>query len=75
LAWTAARPKAVLFESPVMTAARPAGSDVVVAIEGVKRLTLKVTHAGNSDLGDVADWGSARVVRDLNAASAKGEPK
>ena len=30
---------------------------------GVKKLTLKVTNAGDLDLGDVANWGSARMIR------------
>jgi NPCBM/NEW2 domain-containing protein len=34
-----------------------------VAVKGVKNLTLKVTNAGDLDLGDVANWGSARVLR------------
>ncbi len=57
-----------LYESPVIKAADTTAREIVVPIAGVKRLTLKVTHAGNGDLGDVADWGSARVVRGQKAA-------
>jgi NPCBM/NEW2 domain-containing protein len=37
--------------------------EVSVSVAGVQRLTLKVTHGGDLDLGDVANWGSARVLR------------
>jgi hypothetical protein len=32
-------------------------------VAGVKQLALQVTNAGDLDLGDVANWGSARVIR------------
>lgn len=61
-----------LYRSPVVRgSATPAGTDaglakpleVRVAVAGVKELTLKVTDADDLDLGDVANWGSARVQR------------
>ncbi len=58
----------VLYESPGVRGVDPTARDIVVPIKDVKRLTLKVTHAGNGDLGDVANWGSARVLRGVKAA-------
>lgn len=52
-----------LFESGVVTGSAAAPLPVSVDIDNVKRLTLKVTDAGDLDLGDVANWGSARVTR------------
>jgi hypothetical protein len=42
-------------------AARP--TEIKVPVTGVKLLTLEVTNGGDLDLGDVANWGSARVLR------------
>ena len=53
----------ILYESPVVRSSDSVAREIAVPIAGIKRLTLKVTHAGNGDLGDVADWGSARVLR------------
>jgi hypothetical protein len=61
-----------LFESPVLRGSEPDADEVAIRIDGVKRLTLKVTHAGNGDLGDVADWGSARVLRGPSSSAGKG---
>lgn len=36
---------------------------IEVSVEGINKLTLKVTNGGDLDLGDVANWGSARVMR------------
>lgn len=52
-----------LFESGVVTGGAEVPLPISVDIENVKRLTLKVTDAGDLDLGDVANWGSARVTR------------
>jgi len=53
----------VLYTSPTVTSAATEQREIEVHIEGVDRLTLKVTDAGDLDLGDVANWGSARLVR------------
>jgi hypothetical protein len=37
--------------------------EIAVPVKGVKTLTLKVTDGGDLDLGDVANWGAARVLR------------
>lgn len=52
-----------LFRSETVTGKEPQPLVVQVPIAGVKELTLKVTNAGDLDLGDTANWGSARVVR------------
>lgn len=52
-----------LFKSKVMTGAVDAPVEVNVPVKGVKLLTLKVDNGGDLDLGDVANWGSARVLR------------
>ena len=54
-----------LYASPLVRGSDPQARQVRVEVAGVKRLTLKVTHGGDLDLGDVADWGSARVIRGL----------
>jgi hypothetical protein len=64
-----------LYESPVVHGDDAEAREVVVPIPGIRKLTLKVAHAGNGDLGDVADWGSARVLRDEKSADAKGDGK
>jgi len=52
-----------LYESPVVKGSDGKPREVQAAVAGVKLLTLKVTDAGDLDLGDVANWGSARVLR------------
>jgi hypothetical protein len=52
-----------LFRSKTVTADEPSPIPVQVSVQGVKLLTLKVTNAGDLDLGDAANWGSARVIR------------
>ncbi len=52
-----------LFASSVVTGREPRPLVISTSIAGVKLLTLKVTNAGDLDLGDTANWGSARVVR------------
>jgi len=61
------------YKSPVLRGTKggtPGGEgpqakplSVAVPVKGVKMLTLKVTDADDLDLGDVANWGSARVLR------------
>ena len=53
-----------LYKSPVVTGADPQPRGVDVPVAGVKRLTLAVNDAGDLDLGDVANWASARVLKD-----------
>jgi hypothetical protein len=52
-----------LYRSSTITGKEPQPVVVQVPIAGVRELTLKVTNAGDLDLGDTANWGSARVVR------------
>ncbi|MEX0703601.1 MAG: NPCBM/NEW2 domain-containing protein [Planctomycetales bacterium] len=52
-----------LYKSPLVTGKEPAPIEVRVPVKGVKELTLEVTNGGDLDLSDVANWGSARVVR------------
>jgi len=52
-----------LATTPVVRGSDGGPHEIRVAVTGVKRLTLKVTNAGDLDLGDIADWGSARVIR------------
>ena len=54
-----------LHASPVVRGADAQPREITVRLGGVKRLTLEVTNAGDLDLGDVANWGSARVLRGL----------
>lgn len=51
-----------LFKSNIVKGGDVALS-IEVSVEGVKKLDLKVTAAGDLDLGDAAIWGAARVVR------------
>jgi len=53
----------VLYTSPTVTSAEAEPRNIEVKIYGVDQLTLKVTDAGDLDLGDVANWGSARLLR------------
>jgi hypothetical protein len=50
-------------KTPVIRGSAEKPHSITVNVKGVKRLTLKVTNAGDLDLGDVANWGSARVLR------------
>jgi hypothetical protein len=43
-------------------------------VAGVKYLTLKVTNANDLDLGDVANWGSARLLQVAAPAAPKATP-
>ncbi len=52
-----------LFTSKPVRGSASKPLSVSVKLVGVQKLTLKVTNAGDLDLGDVANWGSARVLR------------
>jgi hypothetical protein len=52
-----------LYKSPVVRGSDPKPHEIKVSVAGYERLKLKVTNAGDLDLGDVANWGSARVIR------------
>jgi hypothetical protein len=52
-----------LYRSKVVSGAESRPIEVKVSVANVKQLTLQVTNAGDLDLGDAANWGSARVVR------------
>jgi len=52
-----------LFKSPVVRGTDEKALSIKISVAGVKVLTLKVTDADDLDLSDVANWGSARVVR------------
>ncbi len=52
-----------LFSSDVVTSPQQAPLEVSVPVAAVKELTLIVTNADDLDLGDAANWGSARVLR------------
>ncbi len=52
-----------LYQSPLVTGSEENPRKVKVSVAGVEKLTLVVTNAGDLDLGDVANWGSARVIR------------
>ncbi|MCX7805947.1 MAG: NPCBM/NEW2 domain-containing protein [Planctomycetota bacterium] len=60
-----------LYRSPVVRGSDGKPLEVRVPIEGVKRLTLKVSNAGDLDLGDLANWGAARVIRSKGGAAAR----
>ena len=52
-----------LYRSPVMKGTGTKPTTVEVSVKGVRKLTLKVTNAGDLDLGDAANWGAARILR------------
>lgn len=52
-----------LYQSPVVTGKEPRPIPIDIPVAGVERLTLSVTNAGDLDVGDVANWGSVRVIR------------
>jgi len=64
-----------LYESPVVRGSDKEAHDIRVPIRGVRKLTLKVTDAGDLDLGDVANWGSARVLRVEGSKPRAPRPK
>jgi len=52
-----------LYASPIVRGSDRQPYSVRMPVRGVKLLTLKVTNGDDLDLGDVANWGSARVLR------------
>ena len=64
-----------LYKSPVMRGSDGKPLEIKVAIAGVKRLTLKVTSADDLDLGDVANWGAALVVRGGQSSPVRKGPE
>jgi hypothetical protein len=52
-----------LHETKVVRGSDPKPHSIRVKVAGVRDLMLTVTNAGDLDLGDVANWGSARVLR------------
>jgi hypothetical protein len=63
-----------LYKSPAVRGSDGKPLEIKVPIAGVKRLTLQVTSAGDLDLGDVANWGAALVVRGGPGAPARPAP-
>ncbi len=51
-----------LYKSPVVRG-RAEPLDIAVSVEGVSELTLKVTDAGDLDVGDTANWALAQLLR------------
>jgi len=64
-----------LYRSPVVRGSDGKPREVRVPVAGVRKLKLKVTDAGDLDLGDVANWGSARVLRASGSRPPAGKPK
>ncbi len=64
-----------LYKSPVIRGSDEKVRKIDVPIKGVRQLTLTVEDAGDLDLSDVANWGSARVLRFSpdNSASESGK--
>ena len=52
-----------LYKSPVIRGKAASATVVNVSIKGVKTLTLTVDATDDLDLGDVANWAGARLVR------------
>lgn len=52
-----------LWRSGVLRGSDPAPVPVRVPVKGVRRLTLKVEATDDLDLGDLADWAAARLIR------------
>jgi len=52
-----------LYKSPVLRGAAPTPTVIAVPIKGVKKLTLVVDATEDLDLGDLADWAGARLLR------------
>jgi hypothetical protein len=58
------------FRSEVVRGTDGRALSIRVPVDGVKKLTLEVDDGGDLDLGDLANWGSARVLMDAPAAPA-----
>lgn len=52
-----------LYKSPIVKGGQPPLSIKNINTEGVEKLTLVVTDGGDLDMGDAANWVSARVIR------------
>jgi hypothetical protein len=52
-----------LYKSPVLRGAAATPTVISVPIKGVKKLTLTADATEDLDLGDVANWAGARLVR------------
>lgn len=52
-----------VYDSAIVRGSDGRPKPVKVSVERKRSLMLKVTSAGDLDLGDVANWGSARVIR------------
>jgi hypothetical protein len=52
-----------LYKSPVLRGAQEKPTVISVPIKGVKKLTLTVDATEDLDLGDVANWAGARLLR------------
>jgi hypothetical protein len=52
-----------LYKSTKVTGRSPGPIEVAVPVMNIQRLTLKVEDGGDLDLGDIANWGAARVLR------------
>ncbi len=64
----------LLFQSDVMHTFTPAAK-INLALQGVRRLTLEVTDAGDGIDSDHADWADARIAFSQVPASIKLLPK
>jgi hypothetical protein len=52
-----------IYKSPVIRGGAVAPTVINVPVKGVKTLTLRVDATEDLDLGDVANWAGARLVR------------
>ena len=52
-----------LYKSPVIRGGATTPTMIAVSIKGVKKLTLVVDATEDLDLGDMADWAGARLLR------------
>jgi hypothetical protein len=52
-----------LYRGPVVRGSDPEPHEISVSVEGIEELTLKVTDAGDLDLGDMASWALAQLLR------------
>lgn len=53
----------VLYRGPVVRGSDSEPREVSVSVAGVNELTLKVENAGDLDLGDMANWAVAQLLR------------
>ena len=53
----------VLYKSPVARGSDAEPHEMSLPVAGVNELTLKVDSAGDLDLGDMANWAVAQVLR------------